>query len=72
MPHPLVPARADVVIHGGGIIARSFAHHLAKLGLRDVVPQLRHAHADRTRALLQQLSGADLGDAAFPFCSSQE
>ncbi|MFO1200386.1 MAG: FAD-dependent oxidoreductase [Burkholderiaceae bacterium] len=34
---PSVPARADVVVIGGGIIGCSIAYHLAKLGIRDVV-----------------------------------
>ncbi|MBL8359863.1 MAG: FAD-dependent oxidoreductase [Rubrivivax sp.] len=33
----LVPARADVVIVGGGIIGASIAYHLAKIGITDVV-----------------------------------
>lgn len=32
-----LPARADVVIVGGGIIGCSIAYHLTKLGIRDVV-----------------------------------
>ena len=32
-----VPARADVVIVGGGIVGVSIAYHLALLGIRDVV-----------------------------------
>ncbi|BBK37592.1 oxidoreductase [Allostella sp. ATCC 35155] len=32
-----LPARADVVIIGGGIIGCSIAYHLTKLGIRDVV-----------------------------------
>ncbi len=32
-----IPARADVVIIGGGIIGCSIAYHLAKLGITDVV-----------------------------------
>ena len=38
MPHPReVPDRARVVIIGGGVGGASIAHHLAKLGERDVV-----------------------------------
>ena len=33
----MLPARADVVIIGGGIIGCSIAYHLAKLGITDVV-----------------------------------
>ena len=36
MPMSL-PARADVIIVGGGIIGCSIAYHLTKLGIRDVV-----------------------------------
>ena len=32
-----LPARADVVIIGGGIVGCSIAYHLAKLGWTDVV-----------------------------------
>ena len=32
-----LPARADVVIIGAGIVGNSMAHHLAKLGWRDIV-----------------------------------
>jgi glycine cleavage system aminomethyltransferase T/glycine/D-amino acid oxidase-like deaminating enzyme len=32
-----IPARADVVIIGGGIIGCSIAYHLTKLGIKDVV-----------------------------------
>ncbi len=34
---PSIPARAEVVIIGGGIIGCSIAYHLTKLGIRDVV-----------------------------------
>ena len=33
----VIPARARVVIIGGGVIGCSIAYHLAKLGWRDVV-----------------------------------
>lgn len=36
-PTPSPPARADVVIVGGGIIGCSIAYHLTLLGVRDVV-----------------------------------
>ncbi len=36
MPSSL-PARADVVVIGGGVIGCSIAYHLTKLGIRDVV-----------------------------------
>ena len=36
MSHPL-PARADVVISGGGIVGASIAYHLGKVGITDVV-----------------------------------
>ena len=34
---PAIPARARVVIVGGGVIGCSIAYHLTKLGIRDVV-----------------------------------
>jgi glycine/D-amino acid oxidase-like deaminating enzyme/glycine cleavage system aminomethyltransferase T len=33
----MIPARADVVIIGGGIIGCSIAYHLAKIGITDIV-----------------------------------
>src|SRR4051794_19603725 len=36
-PVPEPPARAQVVIVGGGIIGSSIAYHLTKLGITDVV-----------------------------------
>src|SRR4029079_5277265 len=36
MPKAL-PARADVVIMGGGIVGTSIAYHLTKLGIRNTV-----------------------------------
>jgi len=32
-----IPAKADVVIIGGGIIGCSIAYHLTQLGIKDVV-----------------------------------
>jgi 4-methylaminobutanoate oxidase (formaldehyde-forming) len=32
-----LPARADVVIVGGGIVGTSIAYHLAKLGIRNTI-----------------------------------
>src|SRR5690606_26221223 len=32
-----IPAQADVVIIGGGIVGCSIAYHLTKLGIKDVV-----------------------------------
>ncbi|RNM11018.1 GcvT family protein [Nocardioides pocheonensis] len=37
MPEPTLPARARVVIVGGGVIGTSVAYHLARLGWTDVV-----------------------------------
>ena len=34
---PSLPARADVVIIGGGVVGCSVAYHLTKLGITDVV-----------------------------------
>ena len=37
MSHPQLPARARVVVVGGGIIGCSVAYHLAHMGWKDVV-----------------------------------
>src|SRR5271155_4319726 len=37
MPPPVLPARARVVIVGGGIIGTSVAYHLAQMGWKDIV-----------------------------------
>ena len=37
MTHPQIPARAQVVVIGGGAIGTSVAYHLTKLGITDVV-----------------------------------
>src|SRR6201995_5922600 len=37
MSYPVLPARARVVVVGGGIIGCSVAYHLAHLGWKDVV-----------------------------------
>ena len=37
MSEPVLPARARVVVIGGGIIGTSVAYHLAHMGCRDVV-----------------------------------
>ncbi|MCA0434381.1 MAG: FAD-dependent oxidoreductase [Proteobacteria bacterium] len=37
MPASKLPARADVVIVGGGIVGSSIAYHLTKFGIRNVV-----------------------------------
>lgn len=37
MPTPALPARAQIVIIGGGVIGTSVAYHLTKLGRTDVV-----------------------------------
>ena len=40
-----LPARADVVIIGGGIVGCSIAYHLTKLGITDVAaPGAQAAH----------------------------
>ena len=45
-----LPARADVVIIGGGIVGCSIAYHLTKIGITNVVPTAS-ARADQlTRA----------------------
>src|SRR5574341_439038 len=42
MPNP-VPATADVVVIGGGVVGCSIAYHLARRGVRDVVVLEREA-----------------------------
>jgi 4-methylaminobutanoate oxidase (formaldehyde-forming) len=42
MPDPILPARARVVVIGGGVIGCSVAYHLAQLGCMDVVLLERH------------------------------
>ncbi len=37
MTQPMLPARADVVIIGGGIVGCSIAYHLTKIGITNVV-----------------------------------
>ena len=42
MSDPVLPARARVVVIGGGVIGCSVAYHLAHMGCRDVVLLERH------------------------------
>lgn len=42
MPDPVLPARARVVVIGGGVIGCSVAYHLAQMGCKDVVLLERH------------------------------
>ena len=42
MSDPVLPARARVVVIGGGVIGCSIAYHLAHMGCRDVVLLERH------------------------------
>ena len=42
MAHPALPARARVVVIGGGVIGCSVAYHLAHMGCTDVVLLERH------------------------------
>ena len=43
MSEPVLPARARVVVIGGGVIGCSVAYHLAHMGCRDVVLLERHS-----------------------------
>ena len=43
MPDPVLPARARVVVIGGGVIGCSIAYHLAHMGCKDVVLLERHS-----------------------------